>query len=137
MRTPALRVGAGIATGLALAAGVLTASPALAAVGDDDPAVGARVTSGPAAGLAINEVESNGDDNDWVELVNTSSAPIDLSGWHFLDSDSTHTAYTLPAGSTIAAGGYLVVDEETTTRPASASGSAVPTPCGSTTRAAR
>ncbi|WP_182045438.1 lamin tail domain-containing protein [Curtobacterium sp. ME26] len=117
MRTPALRVGAGIATGLALAAGVLTASPALAAVGDDDPTVGARVTSGPATGLAINEVESNGDDNDWVELVNTSSAPIDLSGWRFLDSDSTHTAYTLPAGSTIAAGGYLVVDEETTTRP--------------------
>ena len=117
MRTPALRVGAGIATGIALAAGVLTASPALAAVGDDDPTVGARVTTGPAAGLAINEVESNADDTDWVELVNTSSAAIDVSGWRFLDSDSTHAAYTLPAGSTVAAGGYLVVDQETTTRP--------------------
>ncbi|MDM7889420.1 lamin tail domain-containing protein [Curtobacterium sp. RHCJP20] len=117
MRTPALRLGAGLATGIALAAGVLTATPAVAAVGDDDPSVGARVTTGPAAGLAINEVESNADDTDWVELVNTSSAAIDLSGWRFLDSDSSHTAWTLPQGSTIAAGGYLVVDQETTTRP--------------------
>lgn len=117
MRTPALRLGAGLATGIALAAGVLTATPAVAAVGDDDPTVGARVTTGPAAGLAINEVESNADDTDWVELVNTSSAAIDLSGWRFLDSDSSHTAWTLPQGSTIAAGGYLVVDQETTTRP--------------------
>ena len=68
MRTPALRLGAGLATGIALAAGVLTATPAVAAVGDDDPTVGARVTTGPAAGLAINEVESNADDTDWVEL---------------------------------------------------------------------
>ncbi len=116
MRPPALRLGAGLATGIALAAGLLTATPAVAAVGDDDPTVGTRVTSGPAAGLAINEVESNGDDNDWVELVNTSSAPVDLSGWRFLDSDAKHTAYTLPAGSIVAAGGYLVLDEETTTR---------------------
>ncbi|RUQ03498.1 lamin tail domain-containing protein [Curtobacterium sp. HSID17257] len=116
MRTPALRLGAGLATGIALAAGVLTATPAVAAVGDDDPTVGTRVTSGPAAGLAIDEVESNADDTDWVELVNTSSATIDLSGWRFLDSDSSHTAWTLPQGSTIAAGGYLVVDQETTTR---------------------
>ncbi|MFL0389306.1 lamin tail domain-containing protein [Curtobacterium sp. 179-B 9B NHS] len=116
MHTPALRLGAGLATGIALAAGVLTATPAVAAVGDDDPTVGARVTTGPATGLAINEVESNADDTDWVELVNTSSAAIDLSGWRFLDSDSSHTAYTLPQGSTIAAGGYLVVDQETTTR---------------------
>ncbi|GGL80253.1 hypothetical protein GCM10009706_18490 [Curtobacterium citreum] len=117
MRTPALRLGAGLATGIALAAGVLTATPAVAAVGDDDPTVGARVATGPVAGLAINEVESNADDTDWVELVNTSSASIDLSGWRFLDSDSSHAAYVLPQGSTIAAGGYLVVDQETTTRP--------------------
>ncbi|PZF53340.1 cell wall protein [Curtobacterium sp. MCSS17_008] len=117
MRTPALRLGAGVATGIALAAGVLTATPAVAAVGDDDPAIGPVVTSGPATGLAVNEVESNADDTDWVELVNTSSAAIDLSGWRFLDSNPSHAAYTLPAGSTIAAGGYLVVDRETTTRP--------------------
>ncbi|ROP72282.1 lamin tail domain-containing protein [Curtobacterium sp. PhB115] len=112
MRTPALRpaplrLGAAIATALVVAAGVTTASPAFAAVGDDDPTIGAAA----ANGLVVNEVESNGDDTDWVELKNTSAASIDLSGYSFLDDDSTHDAYVLPSGSTIAAGGYFVIDQ--------------------------
>ena len=113
MRTPALRLGASIAAGLVVAAGVVTAAPAFAAVGDDDPAVGTVA----ANGLVLNEVESNADDNDWFELKNTSSATIDLSGYAVLDGDSSHEAYFLPAGSTVAAGGYLVVDELTATAP--------------------
>ncbi|MBT1622136.1 lamin tail domain-containing protein [Curtobacterium flaccumfaciens pv. oortii] len=118
MRTPALRprsvrLGAVIVTALAVGAGVVTASPALAAVGDDDPSVGAAARNG----LVVNEVESNGDDTDWVELKNTSSASIDLTGYAFLDDDSTHDAYVLPAGSTIAPGGYFVIDQLSATAP--------------------
>jgi hypothetical protein len=80
------------------------------------------VTTSPTKGTAndcvvattvvkINEVESNGGTpGDWVELRNTSAAPVDLSGYVFKDNDDTH-AYVLPAGSVIAAGGYLVLDE--------------------------
>ncbi|TDN45193.1 lamin tail-like protein [Curtobacterium flaccumfaciens] len=113
MRSRALRSVASVAAGLVVAAGVMTASPATAAVGDDDPSVGTTA----ADGLVVNEVESNGDDTDWVELRNTSAATIDLSGYAFLDDDSSHDAYVLPAGSTIAAGGYFVVDQESATAP--------------------
>ncbi|WNY32839.1 lamin tail domain-containing protein [Curtobacterium flaccumfaciens] len=113
LRPPMMRIGAAVAAALVVAAGVVTASPALAAVGDDDPSVGAVA----ANGLVVNEVESNADDTDWVELENTSDAAIDLTGYAFLDSDSSHDAYVLPAGSTIAAGGYFVVDQLSATAP--------------------
>jgi hypothetical protein len=113
LRPPTLRIGAAVATALVVAAGVVTASPALAAVGDDDPAVGAVA----ANGLVVNEVESNADDTDWVELKNTSGTAIDLTGYAFLDSDNSHDAYVLPSGSTIAAGGYFVVDQLSATAP--------------------
>ncbi|MFF1635133.1 lamin tail domain-containing protein [Leifsonia sp. NPDC058248] len=65
-------------------------------------------------GVKINEVESNGGTpGDWVELINTGSTGVDLTGWSVLDNDDTHTAVPLPAGSTIAAGGYFVVEEAT------------------------
>ncbi|WP_396289473.1 lamin tail domain-containing protein [Curtobacterium sp. KT1] len=118
MRTPALRphslrLGAAVVTALAVGVAIVTASPALAAVGDDDPSVGAAA----ANGLVVNEVESNGDDTDWVELQNTSTASIDLTGYAFLDDDSTHDAYVLPAGSTIAPRGYFVIDQLSATAP--------------------
>lgn len=73
----------------------LTASPAAAA----------------AADVVINEVESSGGTpGDWVELYNPGPGAADLSGYVFKDNDDTHT-YTLPVGSTVAAGGYLVLNE--------------------------
>ncbi len=63
--------------------------------------------------VVINEVESNGDATDWVEIVNRESAPVDISGWTFLDNDPVgHAADTtpLPAGTTLAPGGRFVFD---------------------------
>lgn len=66
----------------------------------------------PVTTLHINEVESsNGVPGDWIELVNTGSSSIDLTGWRLLDNDDTHVAYVFPAGTTMAAGGFLVIDE--------------------------
>ena len=69
----------------------------------------------PAPGaLKINEVESSGGTpGDWVELVNTGSAAADIGGYRVLDNDDTHTPLAIPAGTTIAAGGYYVVDTDT------------------------
>lgn len=65
----------------------------------------------PVTTLKINEVESNGGTpDDWVELINTGTSPIDISGWRFLDNDDTHTPYVIPSGTTIAPGGYYVLE---------------------------
>lgn len=61
--------------------------------------------------IRINEVSS--DPEDWVELVNTGTAAVDVSGWLLSDNarltDPTHLQ-ALPAGTSIAAGGFLQVD---------------------------
>jgi hypothetical protein len=68
------------------------------------------VASSPA--VKINEVESNGGSpGDWIELYNSTSVAVDISGWGVRDNDTTHAIYKIPAGTTIAAGGYYVVEE--------------------------
>ncbi len=42
---------------------------------------------------------------EWVELYNPAGVAVDLSGWKFTNG----VAFTFPNGTTIAAGGYLVV----------------------------
>ncbi|MDZ4259901.1 MAG: lamin tail domain-containing protein [Gemmatimonadales bacterium] len=65
----------------------------------------------PAVTVKLNEIESSGGiPGDWVELINLGNTPVDLSGYFFRDNDDTRT-FTLPAGSIIAPGGYLVLDE--------------------------
>ena len=61
--------------------------------------------------VAINEVESSGGvPGDWIELYNAGTAPADLSTWVIKDNDDTH-GYVLPAGTTLATGGSLVIEE--------------------------
>ena len=64
--------------------------------------------------VVINEIESNGDATDWVEVTNTGTAAVDLSGWTVMDNDPTgHAAETtpLPAGTILQPGGYFVFDQ--------------------------
>jgi hypothetical protein len=80
-----------------------------------------------ATGVVINEfMASNntgyqdpaflGQFPDWIELYNPTAATVNLAGWQLKDSTST---WTFPAGSNIAAGGYLVVaaDDKNLTDP--------------------
>jgi hypothetical protein len=84
--------------------------------GDCSDSVSATVTcldAGPTPppAIKVNEIESNGGTpGDWVELYNAGSTAVDLSGFVFKDNDDTHL-YTVPAGTTIAAGAYLVLEE--------------------------
>lgn len=61
------------------------------------------------AEIVINEIHYNSRPNDardeFVELHNTGPVAVDLSGWFFNDGFD----YTFPAGSTIEAGGFVVV----------------------------
>ena len=64
--------------------------------------------------VALNEINPSG--ADWVEVINTGDATVDLSGWYILDGDVSHTvAQTnpLPAGTTLAAGARFVFLGET------------------------
>lgn len=70
-----------------------------------------------AGSIVVNEVESNGDDTDWVELMNIGDAPVDLSGYRFLDNDTARTPYVLPAGSVVAPGAFFVIDQATGSNP--------------------
>jgi len=71
--------------------------------------------SAPRAGaIVINEIHSNPDVKtesvEYVELYNNGSQTVNLSGWYFSDGIS----YTFPVGTTLAAGGYLVVAQNPT-----------------------
>ncbi|HXH35968.1 MAG TPA: lamin tail domain-containing protein [Plantibacter sp.] len=79
----------------------------------------ARITKGAAndcvlPNVAINEVESDGDATDWVEIVNLEPTAVDLSGWTLMDNDPVgHADQTtpLPAGTILEPGAYFVFDQ--------------------------
>jgi hypothetical protein len=51
----------------------------------------------------------NGEDDDWIELVNTTNTPIDLAGFYLSDNPLNLMAWVFPAGTSIPANGYLLV----------------------------
>ena len=52
----------------------------------------------------------------WVELYNTTAAPLDISDWSLSDSLSSPRKFIFPAGTTIGPGDYLTLwlDDATT-----------------------
>jgi Lamin Tail Domain len=66
----------------------------------------------PAAAIVINEIESNaGTPGDWAELMNVSTASINVSGWTMVDNNPSSVPYVIPDGTTITPGGFLVLEE--------------------------
>ncbi len=74
--------------------------------------------SGGYAGLKINEVCStnksslkaaDGTSPDWVELFNAGDSAVDLSGVGLSDGDKNRFKLTFPAGTSLKAGGYLII----------------------------
>lgn len=66
-----------------------------------------------APSIAINEIESNGDVTDWVEIMNTGTIPADISGWTLMDDDPTGHANDvtpLAAGTVLQPGEFFVFD---------------------------
>ena len=64
--------------------------------------------------IVINEVESNGDVTDWVEIYNAGITPVDISGWYMLDNDPVkHAKDVTPVaeGTVLNPGEYYVFDQ--------------------------
>ena len=73
-----------------------------------------------AAKVLISEIYHYVDDahgskpgNEWVELYNGTQSTVDVSGWTITDNFASST---LPAGSTISAGGFAIVTPTSQTR---------------------
>jgi hypothetical protein len=63
--------------------------------------------------VRISEVLSHSDPGvDWIELHNTSAGAIDVGGWYLSDRFDDLERFRIPDGTTIAAGGYLVFDQD-------------------------
>ena len=64
--------------------------------------------------LIISEINYHSHDDadagDWFEIKNQLDTPVDLSGWSVRDDDDEHI-FTIPDGTTLAAGKYLVICE--------------------------
>ncbi len=86
------------------------------------PTLAPTATSTPVPFIAINEFlpapagtvdwDGNGtaDSNDeWVELYNPNPFAVDLSGWQVDDAPGGSSPYTLPAGTTLAPHGFLLL----------------------------
>ena len=53
--------------------------------------------------------DPQGDEDDWIELLNAGSEAIDLTGMYLSDKSSRPLKWQFPADTSIAAGGYLLV----------------------------
>ena len=64
--------------------------------------------------VVINEALTHTDDvgGDWIELYNTTGAAIDIGGWFLSDNLDELRKYQIAAGTSIAAGGYVVFDQD-------------------------
>ena len=63
--------------------------------------------------IVINEVESNDDETDWVEIYNVGTTAVDLSGWYLYDDDPVgHAADITPVvdGTVLNPGEFYVFD---------------------------
>ncbi len=77
---------------------------------------------GPSPGqVVINEIlaHTDGGVGDWIELHNTTASEINIGGWYLSDKNSDDITgdanlkkYRIADGTTIAAGGYLVITQD-------------------------
>lgn len=72
--------------------------------------------------MALNQggpVDDNGETEDWIELHNRSNASVDAGGYWLTDNPSNLRKWSLPQGTRVPAGGYLVIwaDEDSSQGP--------------------
>ncbi|MHC4090985.1 MAG: lamin tail domain-containing protein, partial [Planctomycetota bacterium] len=67
----------------------------------------------PLTNVRVNEVLSHSDTPlvDWVELHNTTGAPVDIGYWYLSDAVADLTQFQIPPATEIPANGYLLFDE--------------------------
>ncbi len=75
------------------------------------------VLAGSGSGILINEIEMDGDTTDWVELINTGSNSVDISGWIIVDDKGLEErledegAWIIPDNTVLEAGAVFVIEQ--------------------------
>jgi hypothetical protein len=70
------------------------------------------ITVATAPAVRINEVQARAaPTTGWLELVNTTSSVVDLTGWTLIDENFFGPVYTLPPNTVITPGGRLVLED--------------------------
>ncbi len=79
-----------------------------------------RAGSGPDNRVVINEVlsASLAPQSDFIELLNVSGAPQSIGGWFLSDSSDDYRKFRIPAGTSLADGAFLVLNESHFNNPA-------------------
>ena len=74
------------------------------------------IASAASAQVIINEFSAsnytlgvNGDNEDYIEFYNQGPTAVDLDGHWLSDNPDNPQMFEIPAGTTIAAGGYLLI----------------------------
>lgn len=74
------------------------------------PEANAQVVINEFSAANFDDVTDNyGDTSDWIELYNMGATPFNLAGYYLSDRADEPTKWAFPAGTTIPAGGYLMV----------------------------
>lgn len=72
-----------------------------------------QTQSGSNEIVVISEVfyDTPGTDSveEWIELYNNSATSVNVGGWTITDDNGFGSSYTIPANTTIAAGGYITI----------------------------
>ncbi|MDO8452262.1 MAG: lamin tail domain-containing protein [bacterium] len=71
------------------------------------------------AAVYVNEFLPNpsgpsSEDTEWIEIYNSDSSSIDLTGWQIDDESGGSTPYTIPSGTMLTNNGFLVFEKSTT-----------------------
>jgi hypothetical protein len=73
------------------------------------PTVGSVLINEVVASNSNSALDQNGENDDWIELYNTTSNPIDLSGMYLTDDALDLMKWSFPVPTTIPANGYIIV----------------------------
>ena len=67
----------------------------------------------PLSQVVINEINTHSDppEEDWIELYNPGDSEVDIGGWFLGDGPRNLMQYSIPTGTRIPAGGYVIVPE--------------------------
>ncbi|MCP4216341.1 MAG: MBL fold metallo-hydrolase [bacterium] len=49
---------------------------------------------------------------EWLELYNNSATSVDIGGWVITDNNGSGSSYTIPSGTTMAAGAYITIGKQ-------------------------
>ena len=89
----------------------LAPTPGLPNSEESASALRAQVTQGNISGVYINEFTASEKSrpHDWLEVYNSSSQAVDISGWGLSDDASSPRKWRFPEGTVIQPGGYLTL----------------------------